>query len=184
MNIRNLLEKIKLGEENYEILTLREDIENDFIEEESVKYLRTNKRLNKIANKIEEKGFTEIAEEISRIAKIMLPLEKKFIMEEEIRKTEARAKVIEIKRSYDRITTLLKDRGLLKDIRDKNSVKLIGEAFGTILFSVKPVQKIAETTYSTSLMKDRIPSQFKESLNREMKYLKDASSKNIEDLPM
>jgi hypothetical protein len=187
MNIRNLLEEIKLGEENFNTLKHIEDIKEDFVIDEEKKFFRSNKRLKKIIEKIESKkidGINTILEELRRISKILLPIEKKLMAEEEIRKSEARAKIIEIKRSYDRITSALKDNKLLKEIKQENTSRYVGEAVGTILFAIKPLYEVAGTTKATELKRERIPFVFKEHVKDELKFLKRAMEKGYEELPI
>jgi hypothetical protein len=184
MNIKELLEQIKLGNKDFTTLKMAEDIQEDFAIEEGMMYFKSHKRLNKIAEKLQESGVNPvIVESFRKIASSILPLEKKFITEEEIRKAEARSKMIEIRKSYDKIIHSMKDRSALKEIKEKNATRLIGEAFGTLFFAVKPIQEIAQTTKATSLVEEKIPFIFKEAFRDELNLLKKAQDSGKDEAP-
>ena len=187
MNINDLLGEIKLGKKDYQTLIHLKDIYEDFYIEEGNTYFRSQKRLSKIINKLEKKdvdGMGKILEELKRVSKILLPLEKRFILEDEIRKSEARTKMIEIKKSYDKITSLLRDKGLTRDTRDKDATTLVGEAVGTLLFSTEPIQEIAETTLATSLKQERIPFAYRVAVKQELNLLKKAKESGVQEFPI
>lgn len=175
-SINDLLQEIKFGD-NYYKFKLNEDVQEDFEEIEDLKIFRASSRLNKLSNRIDESEFGDfqtISQEIKKVASKFKLVEDKKVSDVELRESEAKLRHMEIKKSYDRINRLLKDRNLIKKLRENNILPVIGQALGTIQHGIKPVEENANLQESFYLKEDDVPFMVRRYIKNEIEALKKA----------
>jgi len=186
MKLDDLLNEIKLGDDDYTELKLAEDIEEDIdVLEEGIRYVRINRRLNKIHDRLStktssNKNLSTVIRGIGKTSNIFESVDKMMWTGRQPTKAQARAKMVSLKKSYDKLVVDLKGRDIKNVVSESGLGVLLGEAIGSILFGAKKLQKIAETTVATSLQKRMVPYYLKYGSNLEQKLLKKAEANGYE----
>jgi len=186
MKIFDLLEEIKIGDEDFKKLKLSEDIESDVEElEEGSRYVRINRRLDKMLNRISSKAGTKselksVLSKLSKSSKVFESVDNMLWRGEKPTKAQARAKMVSLKKNYESITNELRDRTLKEAIKESGIATLMGSALGSMLYGAKKLQDIAKTTSITSLQKRFVPPYLKYDSNLELNFLNKAENGGYE----
>jgi len=183
MKFEELLLEVKLGKNDFNEYKLMKDIEEDIDDtlEEGVRYFRASKRLEKMANRIEKKKATKaekIANDVRKLAKIFASVEEKYKTGSKISEAFAKAKVIAIKKIYDRILETLKDRMVVKEFREKRIYPLLGGVFGTMFFAIEPLKKTGKVLAIASPQRKYMPMPIRNDLKAELVALDRSNAKN------
>ena len=151
MKLFDLLDEIKIGDENFKELKLAEEIEEDVDTlEEGTRFVRVNRRLNKIHDRLSKKvgdmkELKSIIRDIGKTANIFEFAEDMFWKGLAPSQAQARAKMISIKKNFEKMLNELKDRDVKRMITEAGAQVLIGEAIGSIIHGSERLQKIAKT---------------------------------------
>lgn len=184
MKFGDLLDEIKMGDAQYNELKLAEDIEEDveILDEGSARYIKIKDRLQRIHNKIQEKAgdMKELAPSIVRVKRMANTFEtvdKAVLGGIELTKAQARAKVISLRKLYEELTHMLRDRDIKRMITESGAVKLFGGALGTMMFATA---KLEETSGYKALNKRLVPPYLKFETLFEQRFLKKADQTGAE----
>ena len=186
MKLFDLLDEIKIGDENFRELKLAEEIEEDVDTlEEGTRFVRINRRLTKLHDRLSTKAgdmkeLNKIIRDIGKTANIFEYAEDMFWKGLAPSQAQARAKMISIKKSFEKMLNELKDRNVKRMITEAGAQVLMGEALGSIIHGAERLQKIAKTTVATSLQKRLVPAYLKFQTNLEQKMLKKAEDGGFE----
>ena len=186
MKLFDLLEEIRIGDDEFKELKLNEDIEDDVEElEEGARYVRINRRLDKMLNRmrgkaVNNKELSSVLTKLDRTSKVFESFDNMLWRGEKPTKAQARAKMVSLKKNFDNVTNELRDRTLKEAIKENGIATLMASVLGSILYGAKKLQDIAETTDITSLQKKFVPSYLKYDSNLEMKFLNKAENGGYE----
>jgi hypothetical protein len=186
MKLFDLLDEIKIGDEEYKELKLAEDIESDVDTlEEGTRYVRINRRLNKLHDRLSSKSgdmkeLNRIIRDIGKTSNVFESTENMFWKGSAPTQPQARAKIVSIKKNFERMINELRDRNVKRMVNEIGAQTLMGEAMGSIIYGAERLQKIAKTTAATSLQKRLIPAYLKYDANLEQKLLKKAEDGGFE----
>jgi len=186
MKLFDLLDEIKIGDDVFKEIKLAEDIEEDIDTlEEGTRFVRINRRLNKIHDRLAKKSgdmkeLNKIIRDIGKTANIFERSEDLFWRGQAPSQAQARAKMISIKKNFERMINELKDRDVKRMISEAGTATLMGGAIGSIIYGAERLQKVAKTTIATSLQKRLVPAYLKFDTNLEQKLLKKAEDGGFE----
>ena len=116
MKLFELLDEIKIGDETYQELKISEDIEEDVDSlEEGTRFVRINRRLNKIHDRLSSKvgdmkELKSIVRNIGRTSNVFEHAEDLFWKGLNPSQAQARAKMISVKKNFEKILSELLDR--------------------------------------------------------------------------
>jgi hypothetical protein len=186
MKLFELLDEIKVGDEEYRELKLAEDVEEDIDTlEEGTRYVRINRRLNKLRDRLSSKvgdmkELNSIIRDIGKTSNVFESAEDMFWRGTAPSKAQAKVKMISIKKNFERMINNLNNRDVKRMVTEAGAQVLLGEAIGSIIYGAERLQKIAETTKATSLQKRHVPAFLKFDSNLEQKILKKAEDGGFE----
>lgn len=186
MKLFDLLDEIKIGDDTFREIKIAEDIEEDVdMLEEGTRFVRINRRLDKLHDRLSSKvgdmkELNKIIRDIGKTANIFEHAEDLFWKGLAPSQAQARAKMISIKKNFEKILNELKDRDVKRMITEAGAQVLMGEAIGSIIHGATRLQKIAKTTVATSLQKRFVPVYLKFESNLELKMLKKAEDGGFE----
>jgi hypothetical protein len=186
MKLFELLDEIKIGDEIYQELKISEDIEEDVDSlEEGTRFVRINRRLNKIHDRLSSKvgdmkELKSIVRNIGRTSNVFEHAEDLFWKGLNPSQAQARAKMISVKKNFEKILSELLDRDVKRMISEAGAIVLIGEALGSIIHGAERLQKVAKTNTAASVQKRLVPSYLKFESNLEQKLLRKAEDGGFE----
>ena len=143
IKISDLLEEVKLGKNYYDI-KINEDLYEDVILVEGVKYFKASVRLNKLADRLARKDTKElnpIIEITRRASKEFEMVEGKFDRKE-INKTQAKMRINSLKRYYSALLKQIKHKDFSRILKIGGVAAILGGIIASILFGFQPLQAI------------------------------------------
>ena len=153
----DLFEEVKLGED-YQFVKSTEDLDEDIVLEEGIKYFKASQRLNKLAEKLSRKDIKEmmpIVERVKRAAGEFERIEGKF-ERGEVTKGQARLRVDMIKRNYSDIIKMLRQKDMQNFFKVAGVTALLGGIVASILFGFQPLAAVGITIPSWEKIKNTL----------------------------
>jgi hypothetical protein len=143
----DLFEEVKFGDD-YEFVKIDEDIDNDIeVLEEGIKYFKASQRLKKLADRLQKKDMKEMMPVIERIRKAASEFERiegKF-EQGQITKAHARIRIDSIKRNYNDIMKMLRQKEMGTFLKVGGISAILGGVIASIIFGFQPLQAIGIT---------------------------------------
>lgn len=151
MKLGELLDKVKLGEEEYQLNKIVEEIIEDCLVEdeleEGVKYFKMSKRLGKLAEKLQKKvakvpEVKPLVAKTKAAAKSFEAIENAFASGK-ITKPQARSKYDSIKKDYGEVVKALRKKETITALKVGGAIAIVGGIVAALAFGLGPLGLVA-----------------------------------------
>jgi hypothetical protein len=142
----DLFEEVKLGEDYY-IIKLNENLDEDIVLQEGIRYFKASQRLNKLVEQLKRRDTKELEPLIEiarRAAGEFARVEGKF-ESGEINKTQAKMRVNALKRYYSALLKIVKRNDFVKYIKIGGVSAILGGIIASMIFGFQPLSALGIT---------------------------------------